>query len=287
MYTRLKSAVEICLIYCLQFNFFWIPLQFLIKVSLFCKRMRYAAVVQSNRVPSIRGNHLLRHFPKPIVMHGPFKGTLYPRYESCGSLLCPKLLGSYEYEIQSVAESFLQGEYQYIWDIGCAEGYYAIGFARRIPTAEIVAFDTDPKARLLCAEMAKLNDVFDRVEIRDFCSPNAFAELHDKSSLIICDCEGYEHKLFNAKSIQHLKHCDLLIETHDFLGVEIASHLETLLSATHLVHRVSSIDDIVKASSYSFPETVSFSFKDKIEVFAEGRQHQMDWLVCRSKVRSH
>jgi methylase of polypeptide subunit release factors len=50
-------------------------------------------------------------------------------------------------------------------DIGAAEGYYAIGFARRLPAARVIASDLDPVARLLCWLLARRNGVGDRVSV--------------------------------------------------------------------------------------------------------------------------
>jgi methylase of polypeptide subunit release factors len=36
--------------------------------------------------------------------------------------------------------------YDRVVDVGCAEGYSAVGFARRLPSVEVLADDIDPKA---------------------------------------------------------------------------------------------------------------------------------------------
>jgi hypothetical protein len=40
--------------------------------------------------------------PELVVMNGVFKGMKYPKLKSIGSSLAPKILGSYEREIQPV-----------------------------------------------------------------------------------------------------------------------------------------------------------------------------------------
>ena len=76
-----------------------------------------------------------------------------------GSTLLPKLVGSYEYELNEVFEEFKNISSNNIVDICSAEGYYAVGFALNFKFKKIIAFDISKKARSLLKKMAKLNDV--------------------------------------------------------------------------------------------------------------------------------
>ena len=80
------------------------------------------------------------------VRHGVFAGMSYPDGKSTGSVLVPKLLGSYEVELEPVWKSLFTSDYDTIVDVGCAEGYYAVGFARRRPASHIFAYDTNDHA---------------------------------------------------------------------------------------------------------------------------------------------
>ena len=84
----------------------------------------------------------------------------------------PKLVGSYEAELHGVIEQIVATDYQVVVDVGCAEGYYANGLARRLPSARVYAFDTDPEARHLCEAMAALNGVEKRVIVGGKCEPD-------------------------------------------------------------------------------------------------------------------
>ena len=70
-----------------------------------------------------------------VVRHGPFAGLQYPELTAVGSALYPKLLGSYQREIQGWIEEICAAGYSEIVDVGFAEGYYAVGLARRLPRA--------------------------------------------------------------------------------------------------------------------------------------------------------
>ena len=47
--------------------------------------------------------------------------------------------------------------YEQILDIGCAEGYYAVGLARMFPNAFVKAYNSSPIARDLCNKMVQTN----------------------------------------------------------------------------------------------------------------------------------
>src|SRR5262245_45426434 len=67
------------------------------------------------------------------VQHGPFKGLAYFDETVWGSIT-PKWLGSYEAELHPAIEEIISRPYETIIDVGCAEGYYAVGLAATIPS---------------------------------------------------------------------------------------------------------------------------------------------------------
>jgi len=94
------------------------------------------------------------------VQAGPFAGLRFPREAVTGSISCaclPKLLGIYEMECQKFVEELCTKSYKLVLNIGADEGYYAVGLARRIEYATVVAFETVEKSRSLCRQTAMLN----------------------------------------------------------------------------------------------------------------------------------
>lgn len=138
--------------------------------------------------------HLARSlFPDLEVQKGPFRGLRYPSLASVGSALLPKLLGSYESGLHPYFREFSENPYDHIVDIGCAEGYYAVGSALLWPTAMVYAFDIDSSATKACQQMATLHGVADRVRVESACHDETSRSLPLGSrALIISDCEGYE-----------------------------------------------------------------------------------------------
>src|ERR1035437_4265269 len=90
---------------------------------------------------------------KLIVINGPFKGMKYPYFKPYGIATLPTLLGSYEKEIQFIMDIIIKNGYQNILDIGCAEGYYAVGLAN-CTNATVFAYDINEDARKFCHSMA-------------------------------------------------------------------------------------------------------------------------------------
>ncbi len=227
---------------------------------------------------------LMSIFKKTDVLYGPFKGMKYPSSSSVGSSFYPKLLGSYERELHETISTLLEKNYTDVLDIGCAEGYYAIGLGLKLPKAKVYAYDTDETARQLCLQMAKLNNIEKQVIIKKTCTPEDLAKFEfTGKSLIICDCEGYEDQLFDQTNIGNLNNCDLLIETHDFLNLNISGNLIQLFADTHNVQVVKSIDDIEKAQTYIYAETDGLNLRQKFELYRECRPSIMSWLIFTPK----
>jgi hypothetical protein len=227
---------------------------------------------------------IIKYLGEPIVKNGPFKGMIYPSFQSVGSTIYPKIIGSYEAELHPAIESLLKENFDIITDIGCAEGYYAVGFALKNPAARVFAYDIDGTARELCRQMSNLNGVAERITIKDFFSTDSFKEIPaDKKTLIICDCEGYEAELFNPETLGYLVNTTLLIETHDFIDPMISIRLEKLLSTSHDIRVVQSLDDLLKAKYYSFKELDTLSIQQRKEVLKEMRPVIMEWLIATPK----
>ena len=92
-----------------------------------------------------------------VVLGGPFAGM---RFETATEgNLAAKLLGSYEGELQPFVEKYLRAGFDRLIDIGCAEGYYAVGFALRSPNTMVDAFDMAEEAQTVCRNHAQLNGV--------------------------------------------------------------------------------------------------------------------------------
>jgi hypothetical protein len=254
-----------------------VPAQWLASPYLYARRFRR---VEDPRLILC----LSEKFPDLTVKNGPFRGLRYPEAAATGSALPPKLLGSYEMELVQVWESVLQKSYTEIVDIGSAEGYYAVGLGLKFPQARIFAFDADAAANRLCAEMARLNGVADRLTLGGFCNEKILLGLDLRErALILCDCEGFEKELFTPAAARFLARHDLVIEVHDLLDREIATALRERFGATHDILAVESIDDAKKVRTRSYPELDSCDAATRLFLLSENRHATMEWFYLASR----
>lgn len=227
----------------------------------------------------IRMDALQRTCPQLVVRHGVFKGMKYPEAKSIGSVMFPKLLGCYERELDPTIEAICQREYAEIVDVGCAEGYYAVGLAMRIPTATVYAFDTNSEALQLCRDMSRLNGVEDRVVTNSYCGPDTLKSLPcTGKGLIFCDCEGFEKELFTKDNVSSLSHHDLVVEVHDGIDVGISSYIHDLFAATHQIEMIDPVSDTKRLRSYKYEELEQFDLATRLVLIGEFRVISTGWL---------
>ena len=218
-----------------------------------------------------------------IVKSGFFYGMKYCSFNSSGSSIFPKLLGSYEVELYSTFLKLQRHKYKYILDVGCAEGYYAVGLALRFPDAKIYGFDINKEALSRCKELAQFNNVEDRVLLSETCTSSTLESFaFSGRSLIICDCEGYEKELFTRANIYRLKATDLVIELHPFAVKDVRKYLAGLFSTTHDISFISSMDNNRKIFDFNFLLN-GLNQLEQLKSVEEGRPFTMEWLIAESK----
>lgn len=217
-----------------------------------------------------------------VVLNGPFKGLKYPNATSIGSTLHPKILGSYELEIQGRIKALAGNDYQQIINIGCGEGYYAVGLAKMFPEAKTFAFDNNEAAIVACREMAENNDA--QVAVGGFCDKGILLRLaKGRKSLIVCDCESYEKELFDKEVAVELAPHDLIIETHDFIDIGITRQITEAFQDTHNLEVIESTDDISKAYNYDFPELSGLNLWERRCILEERRPTIMRWICAMAR----
>jgi hypothetical protein len=163
----------------------------------------------------------------------------YVRFSE-GSAYIPKLLGIYEQELAPYIEQAVERQPRLVVDLGAAEGYYAIGMARRLTDARVLAFETEERGRDALREMARLNAVDSRVTVLGKCEPDDLASVlaNESDALVICDVEGYEQKLLDPAVVPVLRRLPILVELHDFLVPKVTELLSERFSKTHKVTHI-------------------------------------------------
>jgi hypothetical protein len=151
-------------------------------------------------------------------------------FEATGAAPVPKVLGIYESQLHPAIERAVAESPAVVANVGCAEGYYAVGIARRLPDAIVHAYDLAATARRMTSDAARLNGVESRVRVHGRCR-----SFPDGTGLVLCDIEGAEDSLLDPAE---LRNATVIVETHEFASPGVTQRLENRFSPTHSVERL-------------------------------------------------
>jgi hypothetical protein len=216
------------------------------------------------------------------VLAGPFRGMMFwpvgrPGFRAGGE--AGSLLGLYELELHDTIAEIVARSYNTVIDIGCAEGYYAVGLAYRMPQARVFAFDIEANERQLCQGMAFVNGVAGRVEVGSECTVASLRQLPRGKCLVFSDCEGAELDLLRPDMVPELVTCDLLVELHDCFIPGLSDALLPRFAETHRI-------EIIHAKQRdpdTFPE-LCFLSREEIQIaLDERRPSGMTWAMMWSR----
>lgn len=230
-------------------------------------------------------NRAISHL-KGIVNQGPFKGMQYIDEAHVG-FVCHKLTGTYEKEIQHIIEHELKISYDVIIDVGSAEGYYSVGMALFSKVKKVISFEGSKKGRRLQNELIILNNVSDKIVVKEFCDPHLLAEEMSKfdTTLLICDVDGYELELLNNRLNPKLNNTTMIIECHNHCYVNMESDLVGRFSQTHVIESIA-VRKSADYSDYPNPNLIYRILPKKYKSFPimETERAQEDtWLYLKPK----
>ena len=211
------------------------------------------------------------------VQAGPFTGMTYATRASEGSRAA-RLLGVYEASLAPVIETIVATAYPLVIDVGSAEGYYAVGLARRMPASRVLARDDNPQAQTLCRQLALQNGVEDRVTIGGRMDHADFAICTAQPTVLICDIEGAEETLLDPALAPGLLHADILVECHDVMRPGLTDLIAARFAASHTVTR---LDRQLDANLPAWTE--EWSDLDRLIALWEWRSGPTPWLWMTRK----
>lgn len=217
------------------------------------------------------------------VAQGPFAGMLSPD-DSVNGFPASMMLGCYEPQLIPIWNAVIAGPYDRLLNIGSAEGYYVVGFARAKPELRVVGWETLENKRATSRALAELNGVSDRIdilgqaEISGICQAAALAE----RPLMIMDIEGAELDILSSQAIAQLSRCDFVIEAHDCYRADATATLTARFATTH--------DCAVLEEGFSNPDDVPMldGLPELIRWLAvcEMRPHRITWIIARSRAHA-
>ena len=209
------------------------------------------------------------------VAKGPFHGMRL-NYEELPVHGAPKYLGTYEQELHSVVERAIGLKPAIVLNVGCAEGYYAVGFARRLPDTSVLAADADPKAIRAAQHNAALNNV--RVsDVGIIKSGHLDRHLKGPGCLVVMDCEGAEFELLDPNRDPILQRSHILVEVHPEFGTDSA--IAERFSKTHNIER----NEPVERTLSDIPPELLTSMDFDAALAVNERTGAKSWLfmTCR------
>ena len=216
-----------------------------------------------------------------VVASGPFVGMRCPA-TAHASVLCPKLIGSYEKEIQSDLLALVDTSDCFI-DIGCAEGYYTTGIARYGRIKTVVGVDISEKALVAASLMAKANGVGEKCFFGDSIA-DGFQYLSGEVMVMI-DVDGAEieviHEFFSISSTRgkSVQSYTFIVET-DY-GSDGTSNRGQIVDAFaaygYVPRKVVPQQPELRVSR--IPDSITGSFLDLAIAGMEGRPADQSWVI--------
>lgn len=216
------------------------------------------------------------------VHTGPFKGmTIVPKVTWGDGDIVAKLLGIYEDELHLFVKSIVSNNPDLVINVGCAEGYYAIGLARLLPNTEVIAVDINSDCAAICQENSDANSTTNtRVILQEV--DTAWLSEHlagRKRPAIVMDCEGAELDLLDFARVPELAQTTVLVESHDCITAGITEALTQRFQQTHTIFK----KDQSFKDPYQFEFLKPFGDCDKWALVHEGRPSTMSWLYMTPK----
>ena len=213
------------------------------------------------------------------IWSGPFAGMDYVSQATEGSLIA-RLLGTYESELHPYLTAIVAAGLDCVIDVGCAEGYYAVGMARLAPEVTVYAYDIEEQARIACADRAERNGVADRVIVGGEFAPDGFEAFAGRRALVMVDAEGAEVDILQPELSPSLARMTVIVETHDLIRPNTLATLVGRFAPTHQIVRV----DQAPKSFTPPPWFAWLSHLDQLLAVWEWRAKPTPWLVMTPKL---
>lgn len=243
---------------------------FMFKTKVFLRSLLgesiWSLVQGTSTAPRHRLIRLCKEETKQIVRSGPFAGMHYIHDTMSGGY-APKVLGIYERELHPTILRLKTLGIRQVINIGAADGYYAVGLCRLFPDLQVVAYETEPRGREYVRQMAEINGVATRIEVRGECGLPALQEIltAPAESLVLCDVEGFEDVLMDPENVPALRRTWILVEIHDNKNAKVSERIAARFAATHTIETIWQ----EKRTAADFPISTAYTRELAPELLAE------------------
>jgi hypothetical protein len=243
-----------------------------------------------NKRRLIISNLIFKSF-EGVVHYGLFKGLILDKEMSWSTTdKASMLLGLYEKEVldslyeKEVLDSLsaVPNTHRTFIDIGAADGYYGIGVLVNNLFDYSYCFEMSEYGQKVIARNANLNGVSHRLKIFGIAEQNFIDFLNTEGvdlskTVLLCDIEGGEFKLFNDTVLNAMRGSVIIIETHDSIFPNGRQMVNTLKQLAN--NRFSITEFTTTSRDLSlFPELNKFNDNDRWLIVSEGRRQLPSWI---------
>lgn len=208
------------------------------------------------------------------VLSGPFAGMVWGKHGLTWSAfdLGPQLLGTYEQDLHQVISSEIERKPPQIINLGCADGYYAVGMALACKDSEVWGIDIDAESLKHCLANANLNNI--KLNVAQLL-PDTLRQ----GAFWLVDVEGAEAEILDPEAKPVLKHCSVLVELHPFLSPGVKELIWDRFRKSHKIVEIRS----GARNPNQFPFLEDIPDRLRWSVASEGRSQVMSWLYLNPK----
>jgi hypothetical protein len=217
------------------------------------------------------------------VMAGPFKGL---RLRCSGvSFDYFEALGVHEQCLYPVVEDVIARRPEAVVNVGAAFGYYALGFARRLPGGRVIAYELDPSRAGFIRLWARRNRQTRQVDVRGTCGTKELARDLKAwpGAFVLMDVEGAEDALLDSGLVPGLREAEILVEVHENFVPGVTQRIWDRFAATHdtalIRHQPNQ-----KLEDYGRADWLVRRYWDRVA--AGEHDQEMAWLHMRPKLGS-
>jgi hypothetical protein len=151
----------------------------------------------------------------------------------------------------------------------------------------VIAYEAKPEWQDRIKELAALNEVARRCEVRGFCDKEEFRRLlttEPERMFVLMDIEGGEFSLLEPEIVPLLAGTELLVELHEPEGRVSGDALVSMLQQTHEVTLIwaqeKRLPIDVPSAGWRLAATMVPPIRSRLD---EGRTYRMRWLHAVAK----
>lgn len=215
-----------------------------------------------------------------VVQNGLFKGMkLMPSEGWHDDNISSMILGCYEQELHDILRKEIERlktlPSPKIVNIGCAQGYYAIGLSKLVPNAIVYGIDTSVSSLAIADQAALLNDA--KVKL----SLGLNGEMSNPD-FVFSDCEGAEFEYLDLYTYPGLAGANILFEAHDGINdkpIDLTNIIVDRFKDTHVAGLI--LEGGRNPSEYDILRNINGNLRWL--AVSEGRPYMMHWIILYSK----